>query len=72
MTSLDGATTLFFEDFSGDLSKWVRGSTGQEADEYTLARTEVDVPAGKVVRARSYLAASHTADSTSTASAPTG
>lgn len=62
VTSLDGASTLFSEDFSGDLSKWVRGSTGQEADEYTLARTEVDVPAGEIVRARSYLAASHTAE----------
>jgi len=62
VTSLDGATTLFSEDFSADLVQWVRGSTAQEADERTLARTEVDVPAGRVVRARSYLAGSHTAE----------
>ena len=62
VSSLDGATRLFAEDFSGDLGQWVRGSTAQEADERTLARTEVDVPAGRIVRARSYLAASHTAE----------
>jgi alpha-L-rhamnosidase len=62
VTSLDGATVLFEEDFSGDLDKWVRGTTTREADEYTLARTVVDVPAGDIVRARSYLAASHVAE----------
>lgn len=40
----------------------MRGTTTREADEYTLARTEVDVPAGELVRARSYLAGSHTAE----------
>lgn len=62
VTSLDGGTVLFEEDFSGGLDQWVRGTTNREADEYTLARTEVDVPAGEIVRARSYLAASHQAE----------
>ncbi|WP_322937284.1 family 78 glycoside hydrolase catalytic domain [Nocardioides bizhenqiangii] len=62
VTSLDGSTVLFEEDFSGGLDQWVRGTTTREADEYTLARTVVDVPAGEVVRARSYLSASHTAE----------
>ncbi|WP_435771481.1 family 78 glycoside hydrolase catalytic domain [Nocardioides sp. SYSU DS0651] len=62
VTSLDGGTVLFEEDFSGGLDRWVRGTTTREADEYTLARTEVDVPAGKLVRARSYLSASHVAE----------
>lgn len=62
VTSLDGSSTLFAEDFSGDLSQWVKGTTTREADEWTLARTEVDVPAGRIVRARSYLAASHSAE----------
>lgn len=62
VTSLDGSTVLFEEDFSGGLDKWVRGTTNREADEYTLARTVVDVPAGEIVRARSYLAASHQAE----------
>ncbi len=62
VTSLDGSTVLFQEDFSGGLDQWVRGTTTREADEYTLARTVVDVPDGEIVRARSYLAASHTAE----------
>ncbi len=62
VTSLDGATVLFQEDFSGGLDQWVRGTTTREADEYTLARTVVDVPDGEIVRARSYLAASHSAE----------
>jgi alpha-L-rhamnosidase len=62
VTSLDGGTQLFQEDFSGGTEQWVRGSTTREADEYTLARTVVDVPAGEIVRARSYLAGSHTAE----------
>ncbi len=62
VTSLDGSTVLFEEDFSGGLDQWVRGTTNREVDEYTLARTVVDVPQGEIVRARSYLAASHTAE----------
>jgi alpha-L-rhamnosidase len=62
VTSPDGSTVLFEEDFSAGLDHWVRGTTTREADEYTLARTVVDVPAGQVVRARSYLAGSHTAE----------
>lgn len=62
VTSLDGRTALFEEDFSGGTGKWVRGTTTREADEYTLARTVVDVPEGEIVRARSYLAASHVAE----------
>ena len=62
VTSLDGSTVLFQEDFSGGVDQWVRGTTTREADEYTLARTVVDVPDGEIVRARSYLAASHTAE----------
>jgi alpha-L-rhamnosidase len=62
VTSLDGSTVLFEEDFSGGLEQWVRGTTTREADEYTLARTVVDVPDGEIVRARSYLAASHIAE----------
>ena len=62
VTSLDGSTVLFEDDFSGGLDKWVRGTTTREADEYTLARTVVDVPAGEIVRARSYLSASHIAE----------
>lgn len=62
VTSLDGGTVLFAEDFSGGLDQWVRGTTNREADEYTLARTVVDVPDGEIVRARSYLAASHQAE----------
>ncbi|RHW25649.1 alpha-L-rhamnosidase [Nocardioides immobilis] len=62
VTSLDGSTVLFEEDFAGGTDQWVRGTTTREADEYTLARTVVDVPDGDIVRARSYLAASHTAE----------
>ncbi|UMG94497.1 family 78 glycoside hydrolase catalytic domain [Nocardioides sp. TF02-7] len=62
VTSLDGATVLLEDDFSGDLAGWDSGAPTREADEYTLARTEVDVPEGEIVRARSYLAASHTAE----------
>ncbi|KAA1427731.1 family 78 glycoside hydrolase catalytic domain [Nocardioides antri] len=62
VTSLDGSTVLFEEDFSDGTDQWSRGTTTREADEYTLARTAVDVPAGDIVRARSYLAASHTAE----------
>lgn len=59
VTSLDGSQVLFSEDFDGTLDQWVRGTTNREADEYTLARTVVDLPEGEIVRARSYLAASH-------------
>lgn len=62
ITSLDGSQTLFSEDFSGDLSAWAAPTPTREADEYTLARTEVAVPAGEIVRARSYLSASHVAE----------
>lgn len=49
-------------------ASWIRRPPGtatnpaQERDEWTLARTEVEVPDGKIVSARSYLAASHTAE----------
>lgn len=51
-------------------ASWIRrppgnpgtGSTARERDEYTLARTVVDLPAGEIVRARSYLSASHQAE----------
>jgi alpha-L-rhamnosidase len=62
VTSLDGGTVLFEETFSGGLDQWVRGTTTREADEYTLARTEIDLPNGRIARARSYLAGSHTAE----------
>ncbi|WP_181407501.1 family 78 glycoside hydrolase catalytic domain [Nocardioides sambongensis] len=62
VTSLDGSETLFTEDFSGDLSAWAAPTPTREADEYTLARTEVAVPDGEIVRARSYLSASHIAE----------
>lgn len=62
VTSLDGSDTLFTEDFSGDLSAWAAPTPTREADEYTLARTEVAVPDGEIVRARSYLSASHVAE----------
>ncbi|WP_051217681.1 family 78 glycoside hydrolase catalytic domain [Nocardioides insulae] len=62
VTSLDGSEVLFSEDFSGDLSAWSAPTPTREADEYTLARTEVAVPAGEIVRARSYLSASHVAE----------
>ena len=38
---------------------WIRRAT-TEADDYTLARTEVTVPDSRVVRARAYTAANHT------------
>lgn len=61
VTATDG-TSLFSDDFSGDLSKWApaAGASAQEPDEWTLARKEVTLPAGQIVRARSYVAASHT------------
>ncbi|MDN5852734.1 MAG: alpha-L-rhamnosidase N-terminal domain-containing protein [Actinomycetia bacterium] len=62
VTSLDGDTVLFEESFGGGLDQWVRGTTNREPDEYTLARKEVDLPRGRIVRARTYLAASHTAE----------
>lgn len=63
VTSLDGTAVLFEEDFTGDISQWrSSGSSAREADEWTLARTEVDLPAGEIVRARTYLAGSHSAE----------
>ena len=59
-------TGLSDADWSG--ASWIRRPPGtaenpaQEKDEWTLARTEVQVPQGKLVSARSYLAASHTAE----------
>ncbi|GGO68291.1 family 78 glycoside hydrolase catalytic domain [Nocardioides deserti] len=40
-------------------ASWIRRTTG-EADDYTLARTEVPVADSPVVRARAYTAANHT------------
>jgi alpha-L-rhamnosidase len=59
VTGADGKV-LAADDFSGGLGQWA--APVQEADEYTLARTETVLPAGKIVRARSYMAASHTAE----------
>lgn len=61
VTAADG-TVLFSDDFSAGLGKWALSSLtlAQEPDEWTLARTEVDLPAGQIVRARSYVAGSHT------------
>ncbi|MFE6508282.1 family 78 glycoside hydrolase catalytic domain [Nocardioides sp. NPDC057767] len=59
-------TGLGDTDWSG--ASWIRRPPGtadnpaQERDEWTLARTEIEVPDGRIVRARSYLAASHTAE----------
>ncbi|MER7559025.1 family 78 glycoside hydrolase catalytic domain [Nocardioides sp. NPDC126508] len=59
-------TGLGDDDWSG--ASWIRRPPGtaenpaQEKDEWTLARTEVEVPDGRIVAARSYLAASHTAE----------
>ncbi len=58
VTALDG-TVLLEEDFSGDLGRW-DVALSQEPDEYTLARQEIDLPEGEIVRARSYVAGSHT------------
>ncbi|MFW6773463.1 family 78 glycoside hydrolase catalytic domain [Nocardioides sp. CPCC 205120] len=61
VTSLDGATVLLADDFSGDLAQWVVPTGGtQEADDYTLLRTDVELADKEVVRARSYVAGSHT------------
>lgn len=62
VTSLDGETVLFSEQFDGDTSSWTSGNPGREADEYTLARRQVAVPDGEIVRARTYLSASHIAE----------
>ncbi|WP_199433215.1 family 78 glycoside hydrolase catalytic domain [Qaidamihabitans albus] len=40
-------------------AQWIRRDTG-EADDYTLARTRIEVGASPVVRARAYTAANHT------------
>jgi alpha-L-rhamnosidase len=42
-------------------ASWIR-RTSSEADDYTLARAELDVTASPVTRARAYLAASHQAE----------
>ena len=59
VTAPDGRV-LLSDDFGDDLGKW--DAPRQEADEYTLARTQVSLPAGRIVRARSYMAAHHTAE----------
>ncbi|MEV0155795.1 family 78 glycoside hydrolase catalytic domain [Micromonospora sp. NPDC050686] len=46
-------------DAQWDGASWIRRATN-EADDYTLARTEVRVGASPVVRARAYTAADHT------------
>ncbi|AOS64561.1 family 78 glycoside hydrolase catalytic domain [Actinoalloteichus hymeniacidonis] len=50
-------TGLTDEDWAG--AEWIRRDAA-EADEYTLARTEVTVADSPIVRARAYTAASHT------------
>lgn len=62
VTSLDGTQVLFGEEFDGDLAGWAEPTPTREVDEYTLARREVDIPAGDIVRARTYLSASHIAE----------
>lgn len=51
---------VFSDDFSGDLSSWENERTDRMADEWTLARTEVDLADAEVTRARAYVAGSHT------------
>lgn len=58
VTDADG-TVVFADDFSGDLSQWPAPSRRQD-DEWTLARTEVELDGAEVIRARAYVAASHT------------
>ncbi|MEE6273450.1 family 78 glycoside hydrolase catalytic domain [Georgenia sp. MJ206] len=53
-------TTLLTDDFSGTLDAWENVSTARQPDEWTLARTEVDLASADVVRARAYVAGSHT------------
>jgi alpha-L-rhamnosidase len=50
-------TGLGDDDWGG--AQWIRRAT-DEADDYTLARTEVEVSDSPVVRARAYTSASHT------------
>jgi alpha-L-rhamnosidase len=50
-------TGLSDQDWEG--AAWIRRATN-EADDYTLARTEVHIGASPVVRARTYTAADHT------------
>ena len=59
VTAPDG-TVLLADDFSGDLSAWDVAPPGRQADEWTLARKDVPLEGRKVVRARAYVAASHT------------
>ncbi|MGH1564201.1 family 78 glycoside hydrolase catalytic domain [Mumia sp. DW29H23] len=59
VTAADG-TVLLTDDFSGDLAKWDVAPPARQADEWTLARKDVALEGRRVVRARAYVAASHT------------
>ncbi|KAA1425468.1 Bacterial alpha-L-rhamnosidase [Mumia zhuanghuii] len=59
VTAADG-TVLLADDFSGGLGAWEVAAPGRQADEWTLARKDVALQGRKVVRARAYVAASHT------------
>lgn len=61
VTSLDGGTELLADDFSDGLGQWAVPTGGvQEPDDWTLLRTDVRLEDKEVVRARSYVAGSHT------------
>ncbi|MFE7226799.1 family 78 glycoside hydrolase catalytic domain [Nocardioides sp. NPDC057577] len=66
--SADAAFETGLDDADWAGASWIRRPPGtadnpaQERDEWTLARTEVEIPDGRIVSARSYLAASHTAE----------
>ena len=55
----DGRFETGLSDGDWEGAQWIRRAT-TEADDYTLARTEIDVAAGKVTRARAYTAGVHT------------
>lgn len=55
-----GEETLLEDDFSGGLDQWANESDERQPDEWTLARAEADLTGDDVVRARAYVAASHT------------
>ncbi|WP_206515666.1 family 78 glycoside hydrolase catalytic domain [Georgenia faecalis] len=59
VTAPDGAV-LLADDFSGTLAAWENVTTTRQLDEWTLARTDVELASADVVRARAYVAGSHT------------
>ncbi|MDT9592111.1 family 78 glycoside hydrolase catalytic domain [Nocardioides zeae] len=60
VTTLDGEE-LFADDFSDGLGRWDFPTGGvQEADDWSLLRTDVELADKEIVRARSYVAGSHT------------